>query len=108
VEFDEDTPLEIIKKVRPDVLVKGADWPENKIVGADFVKALGGIIKRIELIPGFSTSKILNDRDDYQYHLFNILAVTHRDGGHYTEEHGVEKSVKDAMKIISNLVVTED
>jgi len=41
----------------------------------------------------------------YKNHLFNLLAVLHRDGGHYTETHGVDKSVKDAMKLASDKVV---
>ena len=53
--FNEDTPEKIIKAVRPDVLVKGADWKGKKVVGAD-------IVKKVELIPyikGFSTTQII-------------------------------------------------
>ena len=57
--FDEDTPAEIIRRVQPDVLVKGADWPADQIVGRDTVEARGGrvILERVE--PGFSTSSII-------------------------------------------------
>jgi len=58
--FDEPEPLELIKAVRPDVLVKGADWPEERIVGAEFVKAGGGRVVRVPLLPGISTSNIIN------------------------------------------------
>ena len=58
--FDEDTPYELIKKIQPDVLVKGADYNENDIVGADIVKAKGGEIKTIEFVEGYSTSKIID------------------------------------------------
>ena len=58
--FDEDTPYELIKKIQPDVLVKGADYNEDDIVGADIVKAKGGEIKTIEFVEGYSTSKIID------------------------------------------------
>lgn len=57
--FDEDTPHEIVSALQPDVLVKGADWGENAIVGRDVVEARGGRVVRVELSPGFSTSSIL-------------------------------------------------
>jgi D-glycero-beta-D-manno-heptose 1-phosphate adenylyltransferase len=58
--FDEDTPLELIKTIQPDVLVKGGDYTEETIVGADFVKANGGKVAVIPLVEGFSTTGILN------------------------------------------------
>ena len=57
--FDEDTPLKLIKKLLPDVLVKGADWSEEEIVGADVVKEAGGEVERIPVVKGFSTSSIV-------------------------------------------------
>jgi rfaE bifunctional protein nucleotidyltransferase chain/domain len=57
--FDEETPAELIAEVRPDVLVKGADYAENQIVGADFVKAHGGEVHRITFLEGYSTSAIV-------------------------------------------------
>ncbi|MBY0495972.1 MAG: D-glycero-beta-D-manno-heptose 1-phosphate adenylyltransferase [Cyanobacteria bacterium] len=57
--FDEDTPHEIIKKLQPDILVKGADWGENAIVGRDIVEARGGRVVRIKLAEGYSTTQIL-------------------------------------------------
>jgi rfaE bifunctional protein nucleotidyltransferase chain/domain len=62
VMFDEDTPYELIKLVKPDVLVKGADYTEDSIVGADIVKANGGAVVTIPLVEGYSTSKILNSK----------------------------------------------
>ena len=47
VVFDEDTPLEIVRALQPDVLVKGADWAPGTIVGADIVEARGGRVERI-------------------------------------------------------------
>jgi len=58
--FDEDTPLELIRAVEPDVLAKGGDWPEAQIVGADFVKARGGTVERLPYHQGLSTTEILN------------------------------------------------
>jgi rfaE bifunctional protein nucleotidyltransferase chain/domain len=56
--FDEDTPLELIKIIQPDVLVKGADYKAEDIVGYDIVMAKGGVIKTIEFLPGYSTTSI--------------------------------------------------
>jgi rfaE bifunctional protein nucleotidyltransferase chain/domain len=57
--FDEDTPLELIIKVRPDVLVKGGDWSIEQIVGADYVIGYGGEVHSIDFIPGISSSAII-------------------------------------------------
>lgn len=57
--FDEDTPLELIKEVRPDVLVKGGDWRADQIVGADIVKAGGGEVRSLKLVDGFSTTNLV-------------------------------------------------
>ncbi len=56
--FEEDTPLELIQLVQPDVLVKGGDWKENDIVGADIVKAKGGTVVVIPFVEGYSTTNI--------------------------------------------------
>jgi rfaE bifunctional protein nucleotidyltransferase chain/domain len=58
--FDEDDPFQLIKEVRPDVLVKGADWSMDKIIGADLVTSYGGEVRRIDLVPSISTSEIIN------------------------------------------------
>lgn len=57
--FDEDTPHALITQVQPDVLVKGADWGEQNIVGRDVVEARGGRVVRMELSPGFSTTSLI-------------------------------------------------
>jgi len=57
--FDEETPHEMIARTRPDVLVKGADWGPDNIVGRDIVEARGGRVVRMELAPGFSTTKLI-------------------------------------------------
>ena len=58
--FDEDTPHAIIAALQPDVLVKGADWSEDAIVGRDIVEARGGRVVRVETEPGYSTSRIID------------------------------------------------
>ncbi len=57
--FDEPDPLKLILAIRPDVLVKGADWEEARIVGAPEVRQMGGDIVRVPLVPGISTSEII-------------------------------------------------
>jgi len=57
--FDEDTPDRVVRAILPDVLVKGADWPADAIVGRDTVEGRGGRVVRAELAPGYSTTAIL-------------------------------------------------
>jgi D-beta-D-heptose 7-phosphate kinase/D-beta-D-heptose 1-phosphate adenosyltransferase len=59
VVFDEDTPHEIIRLIQPDVLVKGADWAADQIVGRDTVEARGGVVVRVGIEEGYSTTAIL-------------------------------------------------
>jgi rfaE bifunctional protein nucleotidyltransferase chain/domain len=59
VVFDQDTPLELIRHLRPDVLVKGGDYTRETIVGADDVTAWGGQVEVIPLTPGQSTTSII-------------------------------------------------
>jgi rfaE bifunctional protein nucleotidyltransferase chain/domain len=57
--FDEDTPQALIEALTPDVLVKGADYAREAIVGGDWVEARGGRVVRVPLLPGFSTSSLV-------------------------------------------------
>jgi len=59
VVFNEDTPLNLIKKIKPDILVKGADWREKDIVGASFVKSHAGRVLTVRLVKGLSTTNII-------------------------------------------------
>lgn len=59
VVFDEETPADIIQAVQPDVLVKGADWAPDKIVGRDTVEARGGKVVLMPVEQGWSTTAIL-------------------------------------------------
>lgn len=57
--FDHETPYDLILAVQPDILVKGADWAENAIVGRDIVEQRGGKVVRVPIEPGYSTTSIL-------------------------------------------------
>ena len=57
--FDEPTPRELISRIRPDILVKGSDWPLDQVVGREEVEAAGGQVISIPLAPGYSTTKLL-------------------------------------------------
>ena len=57
--FDEETPAEIIKAIQPHILVKGADWAEDSIVGRDTVEAAGGSVVRVPIEQGYSTTEII-------------------------------------------------
>ena len=57
--FEEDTPAEVIRAIQPDVLVKGADWAADRIVGRDTVEAHGGRVVRVAVEEGYSTTAIL-------------------------------------------------
>jgi len=57
--FDEDTPYELIKTIQPDVLIKGADYKPENIVGYDIVTAKGGTVETVNLVEGFSSTGII-------------------------------------------------
>jgi D-beta-D-heptose 7-phosphate kinase/D-beta-D-heptose 1-phosphate adenosyltransferase len=57
--FDEHTPHVVLSRIQPDILVKGADWGPDNIVGRDVVEARGGQVVRMRLTPGFSTSNLI-------------------------------------------------
>jgi len=57
--FDENNPLKVIQHLLPDVLVKGGDWTEDKIVGADVVRKAGGVVKSLPFVSSYSTSAII-------------------------------------------------
>lgn len=59
--FNELTPLKVIKKIKPDLLVKGGDYNENDIVGSDFVKAYGGQVEIIKFLDGYSSSNYIDN-----------------------------------------------
>jgi D-beta-D-heptose 7-phosphate kinase/D-beta-D-heptose 1-phosphate adenosyltransferase len=59
VMFDEPDPAGLIALLQPDVLVKGGDWPLDRIVGRDIVEARGGTVRTIPLVPGISTTTLI-------------------------------------------------
>ena len=58
--FNEATPLNLIKEIKPDVLIKGGDWQKENIVGQEFVRSYGGKVKRIKIKKGYSTSALIS------------------------------------------------
>ena len=63
--FDEDTPIELIRRIHPDVLVKGEDYRVDQVVGADFVRSYGGKVVLAELTPNQSTTGIISRIDEH-------------------------------------------
>ena len=59
VSFEEDTPLQLIEHLSPDILVKGGDWPVDKIVGATFVQSQGGQVFSLPIIEGYSSTRLI-------------------------------------------------
>ena len=59
--FEEDTPAKLIQDLQPDILVKGADYALNDIVGRETVESDGGRVERVQLVEGRSTSDLIND-----------------------------------------------
>ena len=59
VPFNENTPIKVIKLLKPNVLVKGADWKKNDIVGSNFVLSYGGRVSTVKLVRGHSTSNLI-------------------------------------------------
>ena len=57
--FNQDSPLRLIKALKPDILIKGADWSKQKIIGADFVASYGGRVATVDLVKGRSTSALI-------------------------------------------------
>jgi len=58
--FEEDTPFKLIKLIKPDFLVKGSDWKTEAIIGSDIVKSYGGKVIRLNFIPGYSSSYVID------------------------------------------------
>ena len=59
INFSEPTPIKLIKKIKPDLLIKGGDYKVNEIVGSDFIKKNNGDIKIIPFVKGCSTTNII-------------------------------------------------
>lgn len=57
--FKEDTPLKLLKQIRPDILVKGGDWAQKKIIGNDFMSSIGGKTLSISFVTGYSSTSLI-------------------------------------------------
>lgn len=68
ITFDDKTPIKLIKKIKPDILMKGGDYKEDEVIGADIVKSYGGEIIISPLVPGISTSQIMTKIKLYDLH----------------------------------------
>ncbi|MGM0607047.1 MAG: D-glycero-beta-D-manno-heptose 1-phosphate adenylyltransferase [Candidatus Muiribacteriota bacterium] len=64
--FEEDTPIKLIKAVKPDYLVKGGDYKKEEVVGFDFLKKYNGQVVIIDYVPGYSTTEIINSCQNKQ------------------------------------------
>ena len=58
--FQEDTPIELIQRIRPQILVKGGDWKKDQIIGGSWVKSYGGKVLSLGLEEGFSSTKLID------------------------------------------------
>jgi D-beta-D-heptose 7-phosphate kinase/D-beta-D-heptose 1-phosphate adenosyltransferase len=58
--FEEDTPIKLIAQIKPSVLVKGGDYTRDQVVGHEIVDAYGGEVLLVEVLPGFSTTSLVN------------------------------------------------
>lgn len=94
--FDELTPETLIAEIRPDVLVKGGDWAEEEIVGAEFVKAHGGVVFSLPLKEGFSSSSIVQ----------NIRKVdTEASRDDLREDNPARKSLKQHLEVFQKVII---
>jgi D-beta-D-heptose 7-phosphate kinase/D-beta-D-heptose 1-phosphate adenosyltransferase len=59
VHFDEDTPLDLIGALKPDILVKGSDYKPEEVVGKELVASYGGSVKLVDIIEGYSTTRLV-------------------------------------------------
>jgi D-beta-D-heptose 7-phosphate kinase/D-beta-D-heptose 1-phosphate adenosyltransferase len=60
VVFEEDTPIRLITRIEPSVLVKGGDYSREQVVGHEVVEAYGGEVRLVDVLPGFSTTSLVN------------------------------------------------
>jgi D-sedoheptulose 7-phosphate isomerase len=95
--FDEPTPARLIEQVKPDVLVKGGDWPIEQIIGADFVQRNGGRVLSLPLKPSYSTSNLI--RQIQLSSKTNLSDAEDRHAGHET----AEKSLRAHQQVIAEL-----
>ena len=97
--FDEPTPEKLIRKIKPDVLVKGGDWKKNEIIGADFVERNGGRVFSLPLKDGYSSSKIVEkilvNSEPTNNKILNV------------KDDVIEKSLKQHIEIFQTILSSE-
>lgn len=98
--FEESTPENLIKKIKPDVLVKGGDWKKNEIIGADFVESYGGEVFSIPLTEGFSSTAVI---EKTQAENTTRIAVAERKD----ETAIVENSIRAHQQVIEQMLAGE-
>jgi D-sedoheptulose 7-phosphate isomerase len=94
--FDELTPESLIKEIQPDVLVKGGDWKESEIIGADFVRGRGGEVFSLPLKNGYSTTEIIDRMEDRDTQ--DVQAGESLIGRSLSEHLGVIESLKNSYQ----------
>ncbi len=99
--FDEPTPARLIKELKPDVLVKGGDWPVEQIIGADFVIKHGGKVLSLPLKPSYSTSNIIARIKQPDTH---DAAPESEAGNDLKDGQRIESSLKEHQRVIETLL----
>ncbi len=102
--FDEPTPENLIKSIKPDVLVKGGDWKTNEIIGADFVESYGGKVYSLPLKEGFSSSNLIEkilDSNNYQEEK-NVFKTEPTE-----PNNPIEKTLNEHIEVVKKLVRQE-
>jgi D-sedoheptulose 7-phosphate isomerase len=115
--FEELTPEKVIHDIKPDILVKGGDWKEDEIIGADFVKSLGGQVVSLPLLEGFSSSNLIeaietedngNDRDAEDEEAKSIVEASFHEHRHVFEKaddllmRAIESSARIVISTLQN------
>ncbi len=115
--FEELTPEKLIRNIKPDILVKGGDWTENEIIGADFVKSLGGRVVSLPLLEGFSSSNLIeaietedkgNDREAEDDEAKSIVEASFDEHRHVFEKaddllmRAIESSARIVISTLEN------
>src|SRR5688500_2686251 len=93
VVFDEATPENLIRTIKPDVLVKGGDWKTSEIIGADFVLENGGEVHSLPLMDGYSSSKIVDQ--------IRLPATDVVPGGDGIAENSLREHIRTIEKVLS-------
>ncbi len=100
--FNEPTPARLIEEIKPDVLVKGGDWPVEQIVGADSVISRGGQVHSLPLLPSYSTSNIVDKIQNLNGHAKPLAVAGGDDSSEGRDE--AEASLLEHQRVISEIL----